>query len=240
MKSIVYSYSKDDFAKIVANSTNYAECMRNLGYTSISSKSVALLKQRIKEDNLSTEHFQMNIRPRITRTEENVFCENSTADQSTLRKFYKQKYPPEHCSICNCINEWNGKTLNLILDHINGNNKDDRLENLRWVCPNCNSQLETTNARNPYHKKYYCQDCGKLISNGSTYCIECAHKYQQIVERPDRETLKQLIRNIPFTTIAKQYGNVSDNAIRKWCIAVGLPTKQKEIKSYSDEEWENL
>ena len=39
---------------------------------------------------------------------------------------------------------WQGKPLTLILDHINGKNNDDRLENLRWVCPNCNRQLPTT------------------------------------------------------------------------------------------------
>jgi hypothetical protein len=48
----------------------------------------------------------------------------------------------------------------LILDHINGINNDDRLENLRWVCPNCNSILPTTGSRNPHRKKvakkYYC------------------------------------------------------------------------------------
>jgi uncharacterized protein with PIN domain len=52
------------------------------------------------------------------------------------------------CSICGLLPEWNGKELTLILDHINGHNKDHRIENLRWVCPNCNSQLDTTGARN--------------------------------------------------------------------------------------------
>jgi DNA-binding transcriptional ArsR family regulator len=41
------------------------------------------------------------------------------------------------------ISEWRGKTLVLHLDHINGQNNDDRLENLRLVCPNCHSQTDT-------------------------------------------------------------------------------------------------
>lgn len=52
-----------------------------------------------------------------------------------------------------------------------------------------------------------------------------------------REELKKLIRTTPFTTIGKQYG-VTDNAVRKWCDKYNLPRKVKEIKSYSDEEWE--
>ena len=52
-----------------------------------------------------------------------------------------------------------------------------------------------------------------------------------------REQLKQLIRQIPFTTIAKQY-SVTDNAIRKWCDNYNLPRTKKEINSYSDEIWE--
>lgn len=52
-----------------------------------------------------------------------------------------------------------------------------------------------------------------------------------------REELKKLIRATSFTTIGKQYG-VTDNAVRKWCDKYNLPRKVKEIKSYSDEEWE--
>ena len=51
-----------------------------------------------------------------------------------------------------------------------------------------------------------------------------------------REQLKKLIREQPFTTIAKSF-NVSDNAIRKWCDKFKLPRKKTEIKKYSDQEW---
>lgn len=46
---------------------------------------------------------------------------------------------------------WNGKPLILTLDHRNGISNDHRLENLRWLCPNCNSQTETFCGR---RKKY--------------------------------------------------------------------------------------
>lgn len=83
----------------------------------------------------------------------------------------------------------------------------------------------------------FCIDCGKPISVNSLRCSECYHKYRQLVERPTREELKQLIRTTPFTTIGKQF-NVSDNTIRKWCDKYNLPKRSKDIKKYSNEDWE--
>jgi hypothetical protein len=51
--------------------------------------------------------------------------------------------------------------------------------------------------------------------------------------------LKKIIREKTFVEIGRIY-QVSDNAIRKWCRAVNLPTKKSEIKSYSDEEWQRI
>lgn len=89
-----------------------------------------------------------NRRP-IKRTFDNIFIKNSTVCQKTLRDhYYKNHFTEYKCAICGLEPIWNGKDLTLILDHINGKNHDDRLENLRWVCPNCNQQLETTNGKN--------------------------------------------------------------------------------------------
>ena len=81
-----------------------------------------------------------------------------------------------------------------------------------------------------------CKICGTLIGNNSEYCSECANKARRKVERPEREELKNMIRKIPFTQIAKQYG-VSDKAIVKWCKAENLPSRKADINAISDEEW---
>lgn len=88
-------------------------------------------------------------------------------------------------------------------------------------------------------KKWYCIDCGKEITKGYERCEECARLKRRKAVRPSREELKQLIREKPFTQIASEYG-VSDNAIRKWCDAEGLPRKKTDIKKYSDKEWANI
>lgn len=59
------------------------------------------------------------------------------------------------------------------------------------------------------------------------------------VERPTREELKKKIRILPFTHIGELYG-VSDNAVRKWCDYYNLPRRIKDIKQYTDEEWDKL
>lgn len=87
-------------------------------------------------------------------------------------------------------------------------------------------------------KKYYCIDCGKEISKGAIRCLTCYKKYQQNNSLiPNREKLKELIFNYPFTKIGEMFG-VSDNAIRNWCKKYNLPSKKKEIIKYSKKEWD--
>lgn len=62
-------------------------------------------------------------------------------------RYLHNNYTPYECSICGQKPFWNGKPMSLIIDHINGVNNDNRLENLRWVCPNCNIQLPTSNRK---------------------------------------------------------------------------------------------
>ena len=88
-------------------------------------------------------------------------------------------------------------------------------------------------------QQHYCQICGAPITSKATYCSKCAHIQSRTCERPSREELKTLIRTNNFCAIAKTY-NVTDNAVRKWCKAVNLPFRVKDIKALSDEEWQEI
>lgn len=90
--------------------------------------------------------------------------------------------------------------------------------------------------RNNRSKQFFCIECGKQISHGATRCADCEQKARRIVQRPSRDNLKSLIRSKSFVSIGKMFG-VSDNAIRKWCDAEGLPRKTSEIKKISDKDW---
>lgn len=95
-----------------------------------------------------------------------------------------------------------------------------------------------------HRQVFYCKDCGKEITRPKVgkleyRCIECAAKNARKVERPDRLTLKQLVRDNPMIKVGKMF-NVTDNTIRKWLKSENLPTKKREIDSYSDAEWNKL
>ena len=245
--AIIDNYTKEELEQIVQQSNSLSEVIDKLGYGTHNGGNSNTIKKRLEELNIDYSHFKYV--KGIERNEDNVFIKDSTACQTVLRRWYlKGQYTPYECSICGLQAEWQGKPLTLILDHIDGSNHNNVLSNLRWVCPNCNQQLETTGFKQMRSrskqelqeiKKYYCISCGKEVSRGSERCPECAALASRVVERPSRETLKSMIRTLPFTQIAKEYG-VTDNTIRKWCDSYNLPRLVKEIKKYNDKDWELL
>lgn len=52
------------------------------------------------------------------------------------------------CALCGGADEWQGMPLSLVLDHVDGDSTNNRRDNLRLVCPNCDSQLSTYKSRN--------------------------------------------------------------------------------------------
>ena len=142
-KSKVYAVSDEEFKIIVREASSYSDCLRALGLGTKGGSSTDVLKDRIKELECDISHFGKTTTKKpsnnIKYTLDEILVENSTyANIARLKQRLVKEGKMEYkCTNCGIV-EWQGQILSLHLDHINGINTDDRLENLRWVCPNCN------------------------------------------------------------------------------------------------------
>lgn len=152
--SKVYLISDDEFKDLVKQSYCYSDILRALGLNTSGGSSRDTLKRRIQELNCSTEHFNRNINnpppsPKNKKSLEEILVFNSTYTNTSAlkRRLIKEEKLNYCCAMCG-ISEWNNKFISLQLHHINGDNSDNRLENLELLCPNCHSQTDTYAGKN--------------------------------------------------------------------------------------------
>src|SRR5690606_17948485 len=103
----------------------------------------------------------------------------------------------------------------LQLDHINGISNDNRIENLRILCPNCHSQTATYAGKNS-KKKRSCEGCGRQISKSAVKCRKCnlSQERTKKIPWPEVSKLEEMINATSCLSVAKKLG-VSDNAVKK-------------------------
>lgn len=155
MSSLISKFSDFEFSNLVKTSESISDIATKLGYRSKGGGVTKLIKDRIKELNIDISHFNRYAKGNLTEKNkplEDILVQNSTYTNNTsLKKRLLETQLIEYrCYICG-ISEWNNQPLSLQLDHINGNNKDNRIENLRLLCPNCHSQTDTFSGRNASH-----------------------------------------------------------------------------------------
>lgn len=172
---------------------------------------------------------------------------------SYFPKTFKNKFLEEQnykCSICGCENKHNNKQLVFILDHIDGDASNNKRDNLRLVCPNCDSQLDTYKSKNKnssrhsyrYKKekilnqkeKCFCKKCGKELSKfiKSDLCYECIKQRNiEDIYLKKNEIIDKFIEYGSIVGVGKYYG-VSDNCIRNWLNVLNIPTKTKYLNKY--------
>lgn len=188
-----------------------------------------------------------------------AFCINSTITRTHIKNFLLDSgYIEYQCIVCN-INEWHGNKLSLELDHINGINNDNRIENLRLLCPNCHSLTNTFSKKRCVDNVVRKNDDALIDAIRSTSNIRQAllkvglqpfgGNYDRVrkIKRtndikqadlyitsrkpPMDELIINLLKYGLCNDIASHYG-VDIKTIRKWLFGYGLPSTRKAINKY--------
>ena len=152
-------WTDDDLRLAVAASTSWAGVHRHIGIA-IGGSTYRRLQHHARELGLDTSHFLgqawhrgISIARRPARPlEEVLVADSSSTNTSHLKhRLLTEGVLAPRCAQCGGA-EWNGRPMPLQLDHISGDRSDNRLGNLRLLCPNCHAQTDTW--------------CGKNIGGG--------------------------------------------------------------------------
>ena len=221
----IWDIEENEFINIVINSKTWTEILKKCGYSNFGNNKT--VRKRISKLNLNVEHLLLcnrdKIKQKVCKYElRDILIQDSTYSSSTIlkRRLIRELNWEHRCSKCG-LSEWMEEEIPIELDHINGNNRDNRIKNLRFLCPNCHAKTDTyrgKNVKNTEKDINNCIDCSKEVFLTSIRCKECCDKKRfekGIRNKPTLEQLKEDLSKMTYVSVGKKY-KVSDTCIRKW------------------------
>ncbi len=151
-------YTEEQFREAIKASTSIRQVLKKLGLAEAGGN-YSTIKNNITELNLDADHFLgrgwkkgSSVPVFQPKPLQKILVEDSSYQSYKLkRRFIENDLKKERCERCG--NEtWNGEKIPLELHHINGHKRDNRLENLLLLCPNCHAQTKTYRAKNSNRK----------------------------------------------------------------------------------------
>ncbi len=158
MRNIIKNLEPEKFEELFYSSNSYCDIIHKLGLNLCGSQYLAV-KRKIEALGLSPSHFdktkyRKNAHNAVKRPLVDVLTIHSNwkSTYHLKERLIKENILKNECGECK-LTTWRNKLISLQLDHINGIRSDNRIENLRLLCPNCHSQCPTYAGKNKHRKE---------------------------------------------------------------------------------------
>lgn len=147
MQSKAFKYTKERLEAAVLKTTSVQGVARLLLGKPVSGNQHQHIKKMIRKYGIDTNHFlgyrhNLGLISNKRKSPKQIFTVGQRQKSFYLRRALVESGVEYKCLICD-ISLWRGRKLHLEIDHIDGNSADNRIENLRFLCPNCHAQIST-------------------------------------------------------------------------------------------------